>query len=452
MTYSLVLQATAFHSTGPESFEILENRLFCINRDGTIGAVLAPGDPACGPCLDGAKRAGIFTRLGKGQFLLPGFIDTHVHAPQWAQVGKALDTNLPVWLKNYTFPLEAAYKNLDFAQEIYTDLVDTLTANGTTTAQYFGSVHPAPNKLLADICAAKGQRAFIGKVVMDLPDQCPDYYRDESAETALADTEEFLRYCAELNRTVPQDIVGVITPRFIPACSDKALRGLGALAAEHGAPVQSHCSEGDWEHAFVMARTGLRDTKAHLRYGLLTQRTTLAHSVYLNDDDAVLYKKYGANIAHSPLSNIFFAGSVCPVRRRLDQGVIVSLATDISAGYTPSMFDAMRQAVLSSRILTSGTDPAVPAARRGSPGAAIDFRHAFYMATLGGATALRIKAGQFKKGNAFDAFVFDCNAPYSNSRCYESDTLTDMLQKIIFTGQRQNITALWIQGKPVTLH
>ena len=116
------------------------------------------------------------------------------------------------------------------------------------------------------------------------------------------------------------------------------------------------------------------------------------------------------------------------------------------------MFDAMRQAVLSSRILTSGTDPAAPAARRGSPGSAIDFRHAFYMATLGGATALRIKAGQFKKGNAFDAFVFDCNAPYSNSRCYESDTLTDMLQKIIFTGQRQNITSLWIQGKPVTLH
>ena len=137
MTYSLVLQATAFHSTGPESFEILENRLFCINRDGTIGAVLAPGDPACGPCLDGAKRAGIFTRLGKGQFLLPGFIDTHVHAPQWAQVGKALDTNLPVWLKNYTFPLEAAYKNLDFAQEIYADLVDTLTANDDGTILRF---------------------------------------------------------------------------------------------------------------------------------------------------------------------------------------------------------------------------------------------------------------------------------------------------------------------------
>ena len=97
MTYSLVLQATAFHSTGPESFEILENRLFCINRDGTLGAVLAPGDPACGPCLDESKRAGIFTRLGKGQFLLPGFIDTHVHAPQWALVGKPPDTKMPVW-------------------------------------------------------------------------------------------------------------------------------------------------------------------------------------------------------------------------------------------------------------------------------------------------------------------------------------------------------------------
>ncbi len=225
------------------------------------------------------------------------------------------------------------------------------------------------------------------------------------------------------------------------------------MARHYDAPVQSHCSEGDWEHAHVLERTGLSDTQAHLKYGLLTNKTTLAHSVYLSDSDAELYKEHGAAIAHSPLSNILFAGAVCPVKRRLEQGLSISLATDISAGYTPSMFDSMRQAILSSRLLSTGTDfSKSPIERGGIPASVIDFRQAFYMATVGGATALHVNAGQFRKGCRFDAFVFDCLASQSQTRQYDTDSLADMLQKIIFTGQRQNITALWVSGKPVSLH
>ena len=450
---SSVIRGTAFHSTGPNSFDILEDHLFLIDEAGVLDDVISPKDDRYDNILRRSEDAGSLQRLKSQQYLLPGFIDTHVHAPQWAQVGKALDADLPVWLNDYTFPLEAAYKNTDFAETIYKDLVRTLLANGTTTAQYFGSVHNEPNKVLAEICASEGQHAYIGKVVMDLPSQCPDYYRDSSPQAALNATEDFLTYCHNLNSRTRQDIVGVVTPRFIPTCSDEVLYGLGDLARHYDAPVQSHCSEGDWEHAHVLERTGLSDTQAHLKYGLLTNKTTLAHSVYLSDSDAELYKEHGAAIAHSPLSNILFAGAVCPVKRRLEQGLSISLATDISAGYTPSMFDSMRQAILSSRLLSTGTDfSKSPIERGGIPASVIDFRQAFYMATVGGATTLHANAGQFRKGCRFDAFVFDCLASQSQTRQYDTDSLADMLQKIIFTGQRQNITALWVSGKPVSLH
>ena len=449
MSYRFVIKGTAFHSLTPETFEVLENHLFCVDRNGTLAAVLHPADSSYAVELAAAKAAGILRCLKEGQFLLPGFIDTHLHAPQWAQVGKALDADLPIWLNDYTFPLEAAYTDLDFAAKIYADLVTTLLANGTTTAQYFGSVDNEPNKLLADLCAAKGQRAFIGKVVLDLSTQCPVYYRDGSADTALAATEAFLTYTARLNRRTPQDIVGVVTPRFIPTCSDDALYGLGRLAAEYDAPIQSHCSEGDWEQRHVSERVGMSDTRAHEKFGLLTDRTTLAHSVYLSDEDAALYREKGTAITHCPLSNILFANAVCPVKKRLDQGLTVSLATDLSAGYTPSMFDAMRQAILSSRTLQYGIDYRLASEKRGVADSAIDFRHAFYMATAGGAKTLHINCGQFKKGFHFDAFIFDCQAPLSNSRYYENDSLTAMLQKIIFTGNRQNIVALWVQGRQI---
>ena len=114
-------------------------------------------------------------------------VDCHVHAPQYPQLGLALDRPLEVWLDTYTFPLEARYADLGFAAPRYEALVDDLLALGTTTALYFATVHLDASKLLADICIDKGQRALIGKVVMDHPESCPDYYRDASAETALAD-------------------------------------------------------------------------------------------------------------------------------------------------------------------------------------------------------------------------------------------------------------------------
>lgn len=116
------------------------------------------------------------------------------------------------------------------------------------------------------------------------------------------------------------------------------------------------------------------------------------------------------------------------------------------------MFDAMRQAIVSSRILASGTDYRLPAERRGVSDSDLDFRQAFYMATVGGAEALRIRSGKLETGYNFDAFIFDFNALQSNSRYYEFDNLADVLQKIVLTGQRQNIAALWIQGNAVSLH
>ena len=88
-------------------------------------------------------------------------------------LGKALDVPLEIWLRKYTFPLEARYADIDFAAPVYESLVDGLLANGTTTVLYFATIHLPATKLLADICLRRGQRALIGRVAMDDPEQCP---------------------------------------------------------------------------------------------------------------------------------------------------------------------------------------------------------------------------------------------------------------------------------------
>lgn len=446
---AFVVKGTAFYAPTYDTIKVLKEALIFVGNDGNIARISCKEDDDYREALFQASKVKQVIELGEGQYLLPGFIDTHVHAPQWAQIGKALDRDLPTWLQSYTFPLEAKHSDICYASQRYTHLVSTLLANGTTTAQYFGTVDVESNVQLAQCCKRQGQRAYIGKVVMDDPMTCPLYYRDKGAEAALNDTESFIKRVSTISHDARATIEAVITPRFIPSCTDEVLYGLGDLAKQYDLPIQSHCSEGDWEHTYVRERTGLSDTKAHLKYGLLRNRTTMAHSVFLSEEDALLYREAGANVCHCPVSNVLFAGAIAPIRKRLEEGTLVSLATDISGGYSPSMFDAMRQAILSSRTLESGVDYRIAPDMRGVLDSRIDYKAAFYMATRGGAQSLGIAAGSFEVGMHFDALLFDCFTLHSNITLYAEDTEEDMLQKIVFLGGRPNIQRVWVQGHEV---
>ena len=440
--YGRALRATWFHAPEPEHVEVLADTILVVDEAGVIDAVLTPGAPG----YDAASRGA--TDLA-GRYMLPGLVDLHVHAPQYPQLGQALDEPLEVWLGKYTFPLEARYAELDFARPRYDALVADLLANGTTTALYFATQDLAATKLLADLALAHGQRALIGKVVMDDGASCPDYYRDASPTAAIADTAAFIAYV----RSHPLNdgrVLPVITPRFIPSCTDEALAGLGALAQSTGAHVQTHASESDWAHAHALARYGETDTAALARFGLLTRKTLLAHSNFITDADMDAIHRHGAGVAHCPVSNAYFANAVFPLRRALDKGVHVGLGTDISGGPISSVFDAARAAVQVSRMLESGVDPGKPPAERGTPNSAITIATAFHLATAGGGAALDLPIGRFAPGYRFDALAIDPGVPAGTIRLFGEANPMAILEKILYTATRANIAEVWVDGQSVS--
>jgi guanine deaminase len=380
---------------------------------------------------------------------LPGFVDLHVHAPQWPQLGLALDLPLEDWLQTCTFPLEARYADIDYAASAYESLVDSLLANGTTTALYFASIHLPATQKLADICLRRAQRALIGKVAMDNPEQCPDFYRDPSAAAAEADTRAFIHYVRTLSGNGGGLIQPVITPRFIPSCTEDLLSRLGRLVRETGCPVQTHCSESDWAHAFVLARYGITDTQALERFGLLSRRTVLAHGNFIGDADVATLLQHGAGIAHCPLSNVYFSDAVFPLRRMLERGMHVGLGTDISGGASPSILENARHAVIASRSLESGVDPTLGRVQRRSPDSRIDTPTAFWLATVGGGVALDLPVGLFRPGYQFDAVVIDANARDGNLRLDAQATPGQILQKIVYHGARANVRETWVANRLV---
>lgn len=435
---------TFFHAPTRNRLEVLENVLIRVDDTGTITDIHPAGDSM--RTLVEAELGERLHRLPEGHYGLPGLVDLHIHAPQYPQLGLALDEPLEVWLHKYTFPLEARYTDLDFARERYTALVDDLLATGTTTALYFATQHEAATKLLADICIEKGQRALVGKVVMDDPVACPEYYRDESAETAVTETRAVIDHIRAHPENGAGRVLPVITPRFIPSCTDEALEGLGALAQECGCHVQTHCSESDWAHGHVLSRFGKTDAAALDSFGLLTRKSVLAHSNFLTDEDMDRLASRGAAVGHCALSNIYFANSVFPLRHALEKGVHVGLGTDISGGPSASMFEAVRTTVQSSRMLAEGTDPSLPASERGRPNSAINLVTAFHLATAGGGEALDLPIGIIAPGYRFDVLAVDTNARAGGIRLFGETAAYAVFEKLIYGTTRANIAHVWVDG------
>ncbi|MGF2442012.1 guanine deaminase [Enterobacter ludwigii] len=445
-----VVSAQGYTAESKENVTHFTDTLFCIDGSGTIVDIIQHNDGAFRHVRDAARKAGKLTELSSDQYLLPGLIDLHVHAPQWPQMGKALDKPLEKWLNDYTFPLEARYADVEFARRNYTELVSALLANGTTTAVYFATLHTESSVELARICLAQGQRALVGRVAMDDPSQCPDYYRDETAASAEAETRAFIRAVAELPGNTAKRVLPVITPRFIPSCTNDLLKRLGTVARETGCHVQTHCSESDWEHGYVKERLGKTDTVALRDFGLLTPKTILAHSNHIEDDDADLIKKTGAGVAHCPLSNFYFANAVFPLRAMLDRGLNVGLGTDIAGGHSPSVFDACRHAITASKALNDGVDARIKPEHRGRPGSAVSFKEAFWLATAGAGGVLELPVGKLEVGYQFDAIVIDTRAAGSDIYIHPAeDQPEDKLQKIIYNARRNNISRVWVDGKAV---
>ena len=416
------VRATIVQAPTPTRFEIRRDQVVTFDGHGVIESV-DDADPMVTADVE----------LSDELVLMPGMIDTHLHAPQWPQLGIGLDLPLERWLFEYTFPLEARFDDAAFAEAVWEQMVPALLSHGTTTAVYYGSIHEAATEALATACARHGQRAFVGRVAMDHRDGTPSWYRDASAAAAV---DASARSIDAVRRADGGSglVEPIITPRFIPACSDAALEGLAELAEATGVRVQTHCSESDWEHGYVVDRCGTTDAHALDRFGLLRDHTVLAHATHLTDADRVLAAGRGAGVAHCPLSNVYFANRPFSARRALDDGVHVGLGTDVAGGPSASLLGQCSHAVVASQQLVDS----------GDAGARIDTATALWMATAGGADLLGIDVGLLAPGRRFDAIAV--RVPELVGSDVDDETFAERLVRLT---QRTDIERVWVDGRVV---
>lgn len=386
MGNSFVLKGNICHAPKPGALDIREN------------AFVACEDGVCRGVFDElpAAFAGLEIVDCGDKLILPGFVDLHTHASQYPYRGTGMDCELMDWLTRFAFPEETRYADADYAASAYGIFADKLKRGATTRAVIFATIHVEASLILADCMEKSGLVTCVGKVNMDR--NAPPELTEASAEQSAADTRRFIEACARrgYQRTKP-----IVTPRFVPSCTDALMAELGKIRGEYGLPVQSHLSENPKEIEFVreLCPDAAFYGDAYDRFGIFGRgcNVVMAHCVYSSPEEVQRIKDNGVFIAHCPASNMNIASGIAPVRKYLEARLRVGLGTDMAGGHSASMFRAVTDAIQVSKMYWRHLDQSAKP---------LTFPEAFYMATKGGG-AFFGKVGSFEDGYDFDALVLD---------------------------------------------
>ena len=357
-------------------------------------------------CEDGICR-GVFDEIPEqftgmevvdcgDRLILPGMSDLHIHSPQFAYRGTGMDCELLDWLETHAFPEESRYADPEYASKAYGIFAQKMRESATTRAVVFATIHPEATLILMDLMEKSGVVSLVGKVNMDR--NAPPELTERDVLQAAAGTRRFIEESLKrgYRRTKP-----IVTPRFVPSCTDALMEELGRIREEYDLPVQSHLSENPGEIDLVreLEPDAAFYGDAYDRHGLFGRggNTVMAHCVWSSPEETQRILDNGVWIAHCPSSNMNIKSGIAPVRRYLEKGIRIGLGTDVAGGTSESMFRAVTDAIQASKMYWRHVDETAKP---------LTFPESLYMATKGGGSFFG-RVGSFEDGYAFDAVVLD---------------------------------------------
>lgn len=372
---------------------------------------MATNENAYVVCIDG-KSCGVYDTLPEeynrlpmydyeGKIVIPGMVDMHVHAPQYAFRGTGMDMELMEWLQNRTFPEESRYEDENYAFKAYSIFAEQMRRSATSHACIFATKHRNATTILMDLMESTGLISYVGKVNMDRG--APDALCEPGAEYSAFDTFGWINSVNDKYKNTRP----ILTPRFIPCCTPELMEELREIQNAYDLPVQSHLSENlgeiDWVRELCPEAEFYGD--AYDGYGLFGEdhrnnkhiKTVMAHCVYSSEGEIKRLHDNEVFVAHCPASNINLSSGIAPIRRYIEEGLKIGLGSDVAGGHTESMFRAVCDAVQVSKLYWRLVN---------QDKAPLTFDEAFYLGTKGGGEFFG-KVGSFEEGFEFNAIILD---------------------------------------------
>ncbi|MGF1539813.1 MAG: guanine deaminase [Pleurocapsa sp.] len=415
-----------FYHSQSESVRYLSDGLLVIEN----GKIIAFGD------YENLKEQYIDAEIitYEDKLITPGLIDLHVHYPQSEMIA-AYGEQLLEWLEKYTFPTEAKFKDKEYARKIASFFLDELLRNGTTTAVVLTTIFPQSVEVLFTEAQRRGMRIIAGQMLMTR--NAPDFLLND-AHTAYAQTREQIQQWHGLDR-----LLYAITPRFAITSTPEELSLAGKLKEEFSdVYVHTHLAENLQEVQFTaeLFPESTDYLNVYERFGLVSDRTILAHCIQLDDSAFTRLSHAGAAIAFCPTSNLFLGSGLFKLDRAKSNEIPikVGLATDVGGGTSLSQLHTMRDAYQIMQLQNKS----------------LSIFEAFYLATLGAAKALSLEdaIGSFDVAKEADFVVWNLQAtPLMKLRnpVAKSENLEQLAEKafaMMILGDERAVTATYVAG------
>jgi guanine deaminase len=397
-----------------------------IIEDGKIKAVGAAAD-VMGQLPDDA----VITHYPKS-IIMPGFVDAHIHYPQVEVIG-SYGTQLLEWLNKYTFPTESKFNDVHHAQTIAEFFVKELQRNGTTSASVFCTSAPESVDAIFQASQEDNMLLLAGKMMMD--SHAPESILD-TVQSSYDDSKALIEKWHNTGRSVY-----TVSPRFALTSSPEQLEMAGTLMREYDdVRLQTHLSENKDEikRAMELYPDRKNYTDIYDYYGLMDDRAIYGHAIHMSEGELQRFYDTGATIAHCPTSNFFIGSGLFDIAatKQSTRPIKLGLGTDVGGGTSFSMLQTMNEMYKMAQMR----------------GISVTAVQAFYLATLGSATALGIddRVGTFKVGHDADVVVLDPRAtPLLDLRADVANSLDELLFVLMICGDDRAIESTYVAGNAV---
>ncbi|MCB9849309.1 MAG: amidohydrolase family protein [Phycisphaerales bacterium] len=377
------LNGTLLQPQSPTEYTLQSNTTVRIDNDGRIAEV-GHDKTAAGDVVGGADC-----------WILPGFIDAHLHLPQWDRRG--IDGySIREWHEKVVYPAEARFADVALAELIAESFVDGVIGSGTTTVAAYGSPFGKATHRCFEVFARRGLRAIYGRMLNDV--HCPD----ELSAPADRQLDEAREIAAKWHGAENGRLSYAFSPRQPRCCSEKLMRGAAALAEMVGCYIQTHAGEShDEVHAVRESYPdSLDDIDVFAEMGLLTKRTLLGHGVVLDHDERHQIVETQTTLVHCPTANLFLEAGLMDYVTHRKAGVRFALGSSIASGpdaFMPHVAVACLQTAKALKV------HAIPRRAYPVPQAA----EAWWLLTRGGAEALSMgdRVGTIAAGYEADCII-----------------------------------------------
>ncbi len=369
-----------------------------------------------------------------GSWVLPGFVDTHVHLPQLKVLG-ALGRTLLDWLSKDALPEELRWADTAYARAGSRQFLKRLLRNGTTSCLAFGAHQASAMEIFFEEAAASQLRVTSGLVLADtvLP------------EGLLTTPERAYRESLDLIRSWhgKGKLRYAVTPRFTVSATSELLATCGRLlSVADDLYFTTHLNEMKDEIDAVLQANPAADDylETYEVHGLVNSRSLFAHNVHPTDSELARLSAAGASVCHCPGSNLFLGSGLFPLSRHVGHGVRVALGTDVGAGPGYSLLGEALHAHMHQMLLQDGLRP-TPA-------------QLLHLATRAGALALGLEeVGVFEPGLLFDAVVITPPAGSTlEARLASASSADEALAALITLAREDAVSHVFVEGEQLLAH